>query len=85
MSKITIPVNSKAKVYIPTFGVNGVTISEGSSEIWNNGLHSGNAIGVSYSGLEGSYPSLYNYVIFNVGSGTYDFEMTGYRRPPKKE
>jgi alpha-L-rhamnosidase len=75
--KIVMPANSKAKVFIPTFGLNGVTITEGSTKIWNNGSTSGGVIGVSCSGLEGSYPSLYNYVIFNVGSGTYDFRITG--------
>ena len=33
----------------------------------------GSVTGVSYNGLDGVYPSDNNYVILNVGSGTYNF------------
>lgn len=74
---VTIPANSTAKVSIPTFGYTGVTITEGTTTIWNDGSSSGSVTGVSYYGLEGTYPSPNNYVVFNVGSGTYGFTMTG--------
>jgi alpha-L-rhamnosidase len=79
---VTIPANSTAKVYIPTFGCNGVTITEGTTLIWNNGSSSGTVTGVSYYGLEGTYPSLNNYVVFNVGSGIYGFTMSGIGATP---
>lgn len=71
---ITIPVNSTARVYIPTFGSSGVSISEGGTALWNNGSVLGSIMGVSYYGLDGVYPSSNNYVIFNVGSGIYNFK-----------
>lgn len=70
---VTVPVNSSAKVYIPTFGLAGVRISEGGTALWNDGSAAGKVTGVSYSGLDGVYPSGNNYVVFNVGSGTYHF------------
>jgi alpha-L-rhamnosidase len=70
---VTIPVNSSARVYIPTFGQAGVSISEGETALWKDGSAAGSVTGVSYNGLDGVYPSGTNYVIFNVGSGTYHF------------
>ena len=67
---LTIPVNCKATVYIPTFrGVNP-QISEGGTNIWSNGAVTGSVTGVSYKTTEGDY------VVWNVGSGTYSFVMT---------
>ena len=70
---VTIPVNSSARIYMPTFGLSGVSISEGDTALWNDGIASGKVAGVSYNDLDGVYPSGNNYVIFNVGSGTYHF------------
>jgi len=70
---VTIPVNSTARVFIPTFGSSGVSISEGGTALWNNGSVVGNVKGVSYYGLDGVYPSDNNYVVLDVGSGTYSF------------
>jgi alpha-L-rhamnosidase len=71
---VTVPVNSTAKVYIPTFGSTDIIISEGGTVLWNNGTVVGITAGISYNGLDGTYPSSNNYVVFNVGSGTYNFE-----------
>jgi len=71
---VTIPVNSSARVYIPTFGLSEVSISEGGTALWNNGSVVGSVIGADYFGLDGVYPSVSNYIIFNVGSGTYHFK-----------
>lgn len=71
--RVTIPVNSTAKVFIPTFGLSGVTISEGGKALWKNGSVVGKVNGVSYYGLDGVYPSDNNYIVLDVGSGTYSF------------
>ena len=71
---VTIPVNSKAKVYIPTFGLSGFSISEGENILWDNGLIITNSKEISFDKLDGEYPSATNYVVFNIGSGTYIFE-----------
>jgi alpha-L-rhamnosidase len=70
---VTVPVNSSALVYLPTFGAAGVSISEGGTALWHDGSAAGTVSGVSYSGIDGFYPSGNNYVVFNVGSGTYHF------------
>ncbi len=71
---VVIPVNCSAMVYIPTFGLSGVSISEGGTALWNDGAKAADITGVSYKGLDGVYPSAGNYVIFNAGSGTYHFK-----------
>jgi alpha-L-rhamnosidase len=71
---VTIPANSAAKVYVPTLGLNNVVISEGGTILWNNGEVAGTADGISYHGIHGTYPSSNNYIVFNVGSGFYNFE-----------
>ncbi|MEN8230281.1 MAG: alpha-L-rhamnosidase N-terminal domain-containing protein [Bacteroidota bacterium] len=71
---VTIPVNCVAKVYIPTFGNSEVSIYEGKTVLWSNGSVLEDPTGISYFGLDGVYPSSNNYVIFNVGSGTYYFK-----------
>ncbi len=70
---VTIPVNCSARVYVPTFGLSGVSVNEGGTALWDDGSAAGRVEGVSFSGLDGPYPSGNNYVIFNVGSGTYHF------------
>lgn len=72
---VTIPANSTAKVYVPTFGLTNVNISEGENLLWNNGEVAGTTDGISYDGIYGTYPSCNNYVVFNVGSGSYSFEV----------
>lgn len=71
---VTIPVNSTAKVYIPTFGMSDITISESKTVLWENGSAVKDLRELSYHDLDGEYPSPENYVIFNVGSGDYLFK-----------
>ena len=72
---VTIPVNSKAQVCIPTFGLSQISISEGKTIIWNDGSVEGTATGVRYRGIEGIYPSTNNYVVFDVESGIYNLTI----------
>lgn len=73
-----MPVNSIAKVFIPTFGLTNVTIFEGEVKLWEDGRVVGTgeierATEICFYGLDGVFPSSNNYVIFAIGSGTYDF------------
>lgn len=72
---VTIPANCKATIHIPTFGKSGVTISESKDVIWNDGQQSGKSKHIYFNKLEGIYPSNDNYVIFSIGSGTYNFKV----------
>lgn len=67
---VTIPVNCKAVVLVPTLGKNNVAISEGSTQIWNNNAVVNSVAGVSL------YSSSSAVIGWNVGSGSYSFVMT---------
>ena len=70
---ISIPVNCTSKVFIPTFGLVGISIREGGTVLWSNGSAVGTADGVHFDHLEGAYPSSDNFVVFSVGSGSFNF------------
>jgi alpha-L-rhamnosidase len=63
----TIPANSRARVSVPTMGLDDVTISEGGQIVWEDGAFVSGVPGVS-GGSEGS-----GCVTFDVGSGAYRF------------
>jgi alpha-L-rhamnosidase len=66
---VTIPVNSQAKVSVPKMGLEHVTIKESQKIIWKDGSYVGGAAGIS-GGSEDAW-----YVTFDVGSGSYSFEI----------
>jgi alpha-L-rhamnosidase len=63
---IKVPPNSMAKIYIPAVGKEHVT---------EGGKPAGDANGVRYLGVETS-DAVGNYVIYEVGSGVYDFTVS---------
>jgi len=67
--EVILPVNSQAKVSIPKMGLHNVTIKEGGKVIWKDGSYVSSIAGIS----DGSESA--NYVIFNIGSGSYSFEL----------
>ena len=69
---VAIPVNSQAEVYVPSkgYGTSRIFITEGGIRIWSSGAYTGGIAGISFNRTEGDY------VIFNVGSGSYSFVMT---------
>ena len=69
--EVTIPVNSRARVSVPTLGLNNVSVSENGNAIWqDNAYHSGPDGITSATARAG-------YIDVNVGSGNYHFELTG--------
>ena len=66
----TIPVNSKAKIYLPKMNLQSVVIKEGVTIIWYNGIYTGELHGINYDGEESSF------IRFIVGSGSYSFNVT---------
>ena len=69
--KVTIPVNSTAKVSIPTMALKNIEITENGTIIWKEGKFTKGAAGIIDAGKTDDY------ITFNVGSGTYAFKLTG--------
>ena len=71
MMKVTIPANTTAEVHVPKLGMNDVTISESGTALWKSGAMAESVPGVT-DGAESD-----DCVVLNVGSGSYEFELTG--------
>jgi alpha-L-rhamnosidase len=69
--EITVPVGSTAEVDIPKLGWNGMTVKEGSVDVWKNGKFAAGAPGIS------SAQETLNAIVFQTGSGSYVFEQSG--------
>jgi alpha-L-rhamnosidase len=70
---VTIPVNSTADIFIPTFGMEGVLVSEGDHILWKNDKPSRHTHGIDVRGKEKDPFSNKEYIILHVGSGHYTF------------
>jgi len=68
---VTIPVNSTAKVSIPKMELKDVAITESGEAVWRDCTFIRGVSGIS-AGSESD-----DYVTFDVGSGSYAFELTG--------
>jgi alpha-L-rhamnosidase len=69
--KVTIPVNSEAKVSVPRIGLRNIEVTESDRTIWKNGRFIQGVSGITAA--EGND----NYVTFDVGSGSYRFWLKG--------
>jgi alpha-L-rhamnosidase len=70
--RVDVPVNSTATVSIPAdIEMKEITVREGEHTVWQNGQFVAGAPGVSAGKSEG------HRLIFEVGSGQYDFRLTG--------
>ncbi len=68
---VTLPVNTQAKVSLPRMGLESVIIKESGKIIWKDSSYIEGVSGISEGGEEDEY------VIFNIGSGSYSFEISG--------
>jgi alpha-L-rhamnosidase len=69
--KVTIPANASAEVSVPTLGKQGVTVTESGATVLAGGKGTQAAAGVKFVRMdEGA-------AVFEVGSGTYNFAMSG--------
>ncbi len=75
MMNVTIPVGSTATVYVPTLGtgVSNLVVAESGTAIWQNGAPTGSVPGVVYENTVNGSLSSQTYIVFGVGSGTYQF------------
>jgi alpha-L-rhamnosidase len=67
--QVTVPVNSRARVSVPTLGLEDVLIRENSVVLWEQGSVRSNNSGITGGHDEGAYVS------FEVGSGSYVFAV----------
>jgi alpha-L-rhamnosidase len=68
--KFTIPVNSKAKVYVP-YRADEIIVESGKT-IWANGNSKGNTPGMKLIGIETDADSGNQYLVWAAGSGSYE-------------
>jgi len=66
---VALPVNSDAKISIPKMGLKDVIVKESGNIVWEKGSYVGSVSGI----IEGKEDE--NYVTFDVGSGSYSFEI----------
>jgi alpha-L-rhamnosidase len=75
--QVVLPVNSRAKVSVPTLGLDGVAITESAKTVWKNGSYVRGVAGIT-GGAESA-----DYVTFDAGSGSYRFKLTGTPKRPR--
>jgi len=68
---VVLPVNSQAKVSVPTIGLKNFTITEGGEVIWKDNAYVAGVAGISRGRRTDDY------VTFDVGSGQYSFKLQG--------
>ncbi len=69
--EVTIPVNSRARISLPTLGLNNISVSENGIAIWQDNAYVEGPDGLTSASARAGY------IDVNVGSGTYHFELTG--------
>jgi alpha-L-rhamnosidase len=69
--KVTIPVNSQAKISVPKIGLNNVNITESGKTIYKNGKLIKRVPGITTAA------NTKDYVTFETGSGSYRFVLNG--------
>ena len=68
---VEVPVNSTARVSIPVLGLKDIAIAEGGKDVWKNDLYIDGVAGIVDARRDADW------VTFDVGSGSYHFELTG--------
>ena len=68
---MSVPVNARARVSLPTLGLEQVSVSESGEAVWQGGAFRAGADGITAARARASYIDL------EVGSGAYRFVLTG--------
>ncbi|MDE0140355.1 MAG: family 78 glycoside hydrolase catalytic domain [Caldilineaceae bacterium] len=69
--EVTIPVNSTARVSVPTLGLSNISVREGGNTIWQDNAYLPGGDGITFAVARAEY------IDVEVGSGSYRFELTG--------
>jgi len=67
--EVSLPVNSKGKVYVPDLGLKNPVVREGDKIVWKDGAYIQGVPGITSGKREAGY------IVFEVGSGTYLFRL----------
>mgnify|MGYP000226888060 CR=1 FL=1 len=67
--EVSLPVNSRGEVHIPDLGLKNPMVKEGGKIIWKNEAYVKGVPGITSGKREEGY------IIFEVGSGTYSFQI----------
>jgi len=73
--QVTIPANTRARIFVPTFGKSRFRITEGGRPIVENGQRSGSIKGITFVGMEGEF------AVFRAGAGQYRLVAYGVGGP----
>ena len=68
---VSIPVNSTARISLPTLGLSNISLSESGNTIWQNNAYLPGRDGITSARARAAY------IDVDIGSGTYHFELTG--------
>jgi alpha-L-rhamnosidase len=69
--RVTVPANTTATVYVPKNGLRGIAVSESGRSLWRDGAFVAGVPGVNAGRDDGDA------IVFEVGSGPYNFRLTG--------
>jgi alpha-L-rhamnosidase len=69
--RVDIPVNTAAKVCVPKLGRTKIVVAESGRCVWEGGAYPGGVAGITGAAERADF------VVFDVGSGTYVFELEG--------
>ncbi len=69
--EVTIPVNSRARVSVPTLDLSNVSVSEGGDAVWQDNAYLAGRDGITSASARAGY------IDVEVGSGSYRFELIG--------
>ena len=69
--EVTIPVNSTARISLPTLGLKNVSVNENGTTIWQDNAYLAGCDGITSAHARASF------IDVDIGSGTYNFELTG--------
>ena len=73
--EVEIPVNSTAKVSLPTLGLKAFAITEGGKAVWKDNSYVDGITGITSARRD------IDRVTFDIGSGRYRFELSGMKTP----
>ena len=68
---VTIPVNARARVSLPTLGLENIAVSERNETVWQNDTFRPGPAGIDSACARAGF------VDFELGSGSYQFQLTG--------
>jgi len=67
--EVSIPVNSRGEIHVPDLGLENPVVTESGKVVWRKGVYVKNSSGVISGRREKGY------IVFEIGSGSYSFQI----------